>query len=114
VAGGSDGPDCGAGGCGARGWEGQGLSEPGFCESVGLVDDDHVEVVFSFALGAADLDALVVGAGLVAGGYGVEEFVGCFFGGGDVAAVLYDDDVAIIGLEVSGWCWHNHLIFWNS
>jgi len=80
----------------------------------GLVDDYHVEEIFSFALGAADVDALVVGPGFVAGRDGFEELVGCFFGVLDVGAVFDDDDIAVIGLEVGGWCWHNHLIFWKS
>lgn len=78
------------------------------------MDDDYVEKVFSFALDAADLDALVVGAGFVAGGFVFEELVGGLFGVADVAAVFDDDDIAVIGLEVCGWCWHNHLIFWKS
>lgn len=77
-----------------------------------LVDDHYVEEIFSFALDAADLDALVVGAGFVARGDGIEELVRGFFGVADVGAVFDDDDIAVIGLEVCGWCWHNHLIFW--
>jgi hypothetical protein len=37
-----------------------------------------------------------------------------FFGGLHVAAVLDDDDVAVVRLEVGFWCRHGYLIFWNE
>lgn len=76
-----------------------------------LSRDDYVEVIFPLAIGSADLDALVFGAGLVHRIDIGQEFVGKHFGLGDIGGLFHDDKIAAIFLKMNFIVIHGRLFF---
>jgi len=76
-----------------------------------LIHDNDVKIVFAFPFDAADLYPLVIRSAFILFGDILQELIGLFFGIFYIHEFLYDDDSAIVRLEIGGWRRHSRLFY---